>query len=121
MDLGRRSSLLNVCDIGLFVIRNIEDLWNYDGALLRNGVKANTITEKISYFSCSVTLMSSQKEKVNWINKYVLDSMNTTDKEEIQQLRQEVEKYSKRLYLENFCSMESSPRPKQRGEEKGAE
>lgn len=77
--------------------------------------------KKISFFSCLVTLMSSQKEKVNWINKYVLDSMNTTDSEEILQLRQEVEKYSKRLYLENFCYAESSPRQRQRGEDRSTE
>lgn len=62
--------------------------------------------------------MSSLKEKVNWINKYILDSMNTTDRDDILQLRQEVEKYSKRLYLENLCVQDNSPSPKGKADDR---
>ena len=62
--------------------------------------------------------MSSLKEKVNWINKYILDSMNTTDRDDILQLRQEVEKYSKRLYLENLCVQDNSQSPKGKADDR---
>lgn len=47
--------------------------------------------------------MSTTKEKVMWINKYMLDSMNSTDMAFRLQKTEDIEKYAKRLYLESFC------------------
>ena len=47
--------------------------------------------------------MSTVKEKVAWINKYLVDAMNSTDESYQLQKQEEIEKYAKRLYLESFC------------------
>ena len=50
--------------------------------------------------------MSTVKEKVVWINKYLLDSMNSTDSTFRLQKQEDIEKYAKRLYLDSFCIMD---------------
>ena len=52
--------------------------------------------------------MSSVKEKVVWINKYLLDVMNSTDNSFRIQKQEDIEKYSKRLYLDSFCISDDS-------------
>ena len=47
--------------------------------------------------------MSSLHEKVCWIHKYLLDSMNSVNKGQIQQRREDIERYAKRIDMDCLC------------------
>ena len=57
--------------------------------------------------------MSSVHEKINWLHKYLLDSMNSTDGAQMQQRREDIERYAKRLDVDCLCLNQQQSQDKQ--------
>ncbi|KAK8822627.1 hypothetical protein WA556_001521 [Blastocystis sp. ATCC 50177/Nand II] len=57
--------------------------------------------------------MSSVHEKINWLHKYLLDSMNSTDGAQMQQRREDIERYAKRLDMDCLCLNQQQSQDKQ--------
>lgn len=50
--------------------------------------------------------MATTKERVNWINKYMLDMMNSTERSVLEAKQQEIERYSKKLLIDSLGVIE---------------
>lgn len=50
--------------------------------------------------------MATTKERVSWINKYMLDTMNSPDRSVLEAKQQEIERYSKKLLIDSLGVIE---------------
>ena len=82
--------------------------WRNGRIHLRRGLYKSNTVQYSRFFLNLPTIMSTVKEKVLWINKYLLESMNSTDSVFRSQRQEDVERYAKRLCLENFCVLDES-------------